>query len=87
MKKLSMSFIGLVAGAFLILGAYCVSFAAEAPLTRPGAQVTTGATDQRLAYRIYHRPYCYKVKRCVRVNRFGYCKRWKWVRVCPGWRI
>ncbi|MDA8408190.1 MAG: hypothetical protein M0T73_15205 [Deltaproteobacteria bacterium] len=87
MKKLSITFMGLVAGTLLLLGANCLSVAGEGATQNPTAQVTARSTDQRLAYRVYHRPYCYRTRRCVRVNRFGYCKRWKWIRVCPGWRI
>ncbi|MGO8821449.1 MAG: hypothetical protein ACLQT6_01125 [Desulfomonilaceae bacterium] len=87
MKRLSITFIGLIAGALLLLGANGLSVAAEGTAPKSVSQVTAGVTDQRLAYRVYHRPYCYRVKRCVRVNRFGYCKRWKWIRICPGWRI
>lgn len=88
MKRLSMTFLGLIAGALLLLGANTISIASEGTTSKAdGVQVTASTTDQRLAYRMHYRPYCYKVKRCVRVNRFGNCKRWNWVTVCPGWRI
>jgi len=87
MQRLSMTFIGLIAGALLLLGANGLSVASEGANAKAGVQVTSGSTDQRLAYRMYSRPYCFRQKRCVRVNRFGACKRWQWIRVCPGWRL
>ena len=86
MKKLSIVLVGFVAGTLILLGANALSVASETVVSKTSARVTSSTADQHLAYRTYHRPYCYKVKRCVRTNRYGYCKRWKWIRVCPGWR-
>ena len=87
MKKLTMTFIGLVAGALLFIGAQGVSTASEGSSAKTALQMTTTGQDQRLAYTVYYRTQCYKVRRCTRVNRFGQCKRWRWVTVCPGRRI
>ncbi len=86
MKKLTMTFIGLVAGALLFIGAQGVSTASEGFTAKTALQMTAAAKDQRLAYTVY-RTRCHKVRRCTRVNRFGQCKRWRWVTVCPGRRI
>jgi hypothetical protein len=87
MKKLTLAFIGLVAGALLFIGAQGVSIASGTSTQTTGIQPTTAVNDQRLAYTVRYRHRCYKVRRCVRFNRFGQCKRWRWVTVCPGRRI
>ncbi|MGC8658198.1 MAG: hypothetical protein ACP5U1_03915 [Desulfomonilaceae bacterium] len=86
MKRLSTVFIGLVAGLLLLLGGNVLSVASETTTSKISATASSKLGDEQVAYRTHYRPYCYKVKRCVRINRFGHCIRWKWIRVCPGWR-
>ncbi|MFH0960703.1 MAG: hypothetical protein V1897_18610 [Pseudomonadota bacterium] len=87
MKKFTLTLVGFVAGALLFIGAYGISSASETSNPKTGMELATNAKDQRLAYTVYYRSRCYKVRRCVRVNRFGQCKRWRWVTVCPDRRI
>ncbi len=84
MKKLSVTFAGLIVGAFLLVGANTLSVASiSSPPKAEVSQEMSGVTNQLIAYNYG----CRWVRRCVARDRFGNCLRWKRFWVCPrGWR-
>ena len=84
MKKLSVTFAGLIVGAFLLVGANTLSVASIS--SPPKAEVSgenIGVTNQRIA----HYYGCRWVRRCMARDRFGNCLKSKRFWVCPrGWR-
>ena len=84
MKKLSITFMGLVAGALLLVGPNTLSVASvSSPPKAEVSQENIGVTNQRIAYNYG----CRWVRRCVARDRFGNCLQSKRFWVCPrGWR-
>lgn len=56
---------------------------------QPGpVAATTISTESKMAYRYYYPASgCYYVKQCVRVNRWGKCAKFRWIKKCGPRRV
>jgi len=81
MKKLSVTFAGLMVGGLLLLGSSTLSVAStSSPPSKTDINNEISVTQgQQIAY--YYG--CRWVQRCVIRDRFGNCLKWKRVWVCP----
>ncbi len=64
-----------------------VAMASENRQAGPAASTKIG-TESKMSYRYYYPVTgCYYVKQCVRVNRWGKCSKFRWIKKCGQRRV
>jgi hypothetical protein len=81
MKKVTVTFAGLMVGALILLGANTLSVASTSP--PPAKTEVSKEISVVQGQQIAHYYGCRWVQRCVARDRFGNCLKWKRVWVCP----